>query len=288
MTKGFLSTISLFAISAVAVPMALDAPAFGNATKTGQVPTSSPEYEVGRCGFIKTVYVTETPAPSPAVVTVEIQVVTPTTSSQQSTPTVEAAAPVAPAPEAPKAPEAPAPEAPKAPEAPEAPKAPETQEAPKAPEAPAPEAKAPESDATPAAPPAPAEKAPETNTPVTPPSDGGNADPLSGAANVVHKGEATYYSPDGAAGACGNYNTDSDKVVALPYQLYDALKGSKQSRCNDKIRITYNGKTVDATVADRCPGCLASEGHLDLSTSLFEELADTALGVIKPIYWEFL
>ena len=36
-----------------------------------------------------------------------------------------------------------------------------------------------------------------------------------------YSGQATWYYPDGAPGACGIQYTSSDQVVALPESLYD-------------------------------------------------------------------
>jgi len=302
MTKGFWSALSLFAVSAVAVPMAFDGQGSVSTTQSGLETTTTSASRTNRCGrSTTTVFVTEIPA----VVTIDVQIVSPTQQAACTTsadiapvaaepakaPEVDTPPPAAPAPEAPKQPEAPEVDTPPAP-TPEAPK-PEAHEV-DTPPAPAPEAPKTETETSQA--PAPTENTSENIAPVTPPSDGGNSGPITGAANVVHKGRATNYSPEGAAGACGEYNSDSDKVVALPFELYDELKNSKQSRCGSKIRVTYNGKTVEGTVADRCPGCgldesyggLSGLSHLDLSTGFFAEFADPIEGFIQPIYWEFV
>jgi len=313
MTKGFWSALSLFAVSAVAVPMAFDGQESSVSTTTSSLETTSSTANTSRCGRLTTtVYVTETPA----VVTLDIQIVSPVsqqatcTFSTESAPVTsetvkapEVETPPAPAPEAPQEPEAPkvdtpapAPEAPETPKEPEAPEVDTPAPAPEAPkvDTPAPAPEAAKVDTPPA--PAHTESASDNIAPVTPPSDGGNSGPITGAAGVVHKGRATYYSPEGAAGACGEYNSDSDKVVALPFELYDELKNSKQSRCGSGIRVTYNGKTVEGKVADRCPGCGLDESfrgeselsHLDLSEGFFAALADPSEGFIQPIYWEFV
>merc|ERR1712093_762127 len=75
-----------------------------------------------------------------------------------------------------------------------------------------------------------------------------------------NSGQATFFYQNGNPGACGNYNKDSAKVVALDYRMY-----SNGDHCGK----TVNGKSVVATVADMCPSC-ASSGSLDLSTGAFD------------------
>ncbi|RPD62744.1 hypothetical protein L226DRAFT_568551 [Lentinus tigrinus ALCF2SS1-7] len=82
-------------------------------------------------------------------------------------------------------------------------------------------------------------------------------------------------------GACGEYNVDSDKIIALSSDIY-----SNGKYCNDKVTIknTANGKTATATVRDECPGCGAND--IDMSPSLFEELGDLDTGVLT-VTWDF-
>ncbi|KAL6717261.1 hypothetical protein ACLMJK_005176 [Lecanora helva] len=90
---------------------------------------------------------------------------------------------------------------------------------------------------------------------------------------IDHTGHATFYEQNGAAGSCGQYNSDSSQIIALsPYW-------NVASYCGRKIKITNNGggqnnngagKTVVATVEDTCPGC--GENDLDLSHGAFQAL----------------
>ncbi|PWN19687.1 barwin-like endoglucanase, partial [Microstroma glucosiphilum] len=95
-----------------------------------------------------------------------------------------------------------------------------------------------------------------------------------------YKGQATWYTQDGNAGSCGNYNSDSAMIVAVTESMM------KSSLCGKKVTIknTANGNTQTATIADTCPGCESQS--LDLSTGLFSALADADmdLGVLK-IEW---
>lgn len=92
-------------------------------------------------------------------------------------------------------------------------------------------------------------------------------------------GHGTWFTQNGNAGACGNYNKDSSFVVALDSRIYT------QSLCGKTIHLTNtdNGHTVTAIVADECPTC-ASSHSVDLSVAAFKALAAQSVGDI-PISW---
>ncbi|KAH9065085.1 RlpA-like double-psi beta-barrel-protein domain-containing protein-containing protein [Lactarius deliciosus] len=81
----------------------------------------------------------------------------------------------------------------------------------------------------------------------------------------------TYYV-DGT-GACGHFNQPSDFIVALNADQYGS-----GGNCGKTITITYGGKSTQAVIMDRCPGC--PFGGLDLSQGLFSFFASTDLGTI--------
>ena len=99
-------------------------------------------------------------------------------------------------------------------------------------------------------------------------------------------GEGTYYDPE--MGACGNVNSGDEKVVAISQYLFDKYtpngNPNKNSLCGKKINASYEGKTVEVTIVDRCVGC--KEHDLDLSPSAFADIADKGLGRID-ITWEW-
>ncbi|KAL7004900.1 hypothetical protein EMMF5_005513 [Cystobasidiomycetes sp. EMM_F5] len=99
-------------------------------------------------------------------------------------------------------------------------------------------------------------------------------------------GQATWFTQEGVAGACGTVHSDSDSIVALKTDLY-GWTGQKSQYCGRSLTITNlaNSKTATATVADACPGC-ASYYSLDLSTGLFQQLGDMNTGVLQ-ISWHF-
>lgn len=91
-------------------------------------------------------------------------------------------------------------------------------------------------------------------------------------------GKGTFFQPN--QGACGKWNTPNDKIVALSADIYQG-----GSHCFQGVRICHDGKCVDAKVADLCPGC--DHTSLDMTSSLFKELAKPEIGVID-IQWSFV
>ncbi|KAJ7076748.1 RlpA-like double-psi beta-barrel-protein domain-containing protein-containing protein [Mycena belliarum] len=81
-------------------------------------------------------------------------------------------------------------------------------------------------------------------------------------------GPATWYSPNGGFGACGQPIQNGDFAVALSSANY-----------------ADNGKSINAVVRDLCPGC-ASNG-IDLTQGAFSALANLDLGVIQVV-WNFV
>ncbi|RDW68249.1 hypothetical protein BP5796_08906 [Coleophoma crateriformis] len=107
-------------------------------------------------------------------------------------------------------------------------------------------------------------------------------------------GDLTYYAP--GLGACGITSSSTDAICAVSHIIFDAAQGSSSNPnanplCGKKIRITrYNEavnaeRSVDVTVVDRCVGCVADD--LDLSLSMFTQLADEGLGRVTGT-WAWL
>ncbi|CAE6414533.1 unnamed protein product [Rhizoctonia solani] len=109
----------------------------------------------------------------------------------------------------------------------------------------------------------------------------------SGGGDVIKGGFATYFEQGANAGACGDFHSDGDSVVALDYRRYGPLN-QKSSDCGRKVRITNtkNGKSVTAIVADACPSCI-NDNCLDLSHGAFDQIATRKEGMV-PIEWEFI
>ncbi|KAL8293327.1 hypothetical protein RQP46_000028 [Phenoliferia psychrophenolica] len=109
-----------------------------------------------------------------------------------------------------------------------------------------------------------------------------------GSGGSSYTGTVSYFYQEGGTGACGTAHSDSDLIVALASGLYDT-----DSHCGDTVTITNtgtilsNGKSVVATVADRCPGCQArSDYSLDLSTGAFDSIGSEATGILN-ISWYY-
>ncbi|KAJ7134797.1 RlpA-like double-psi beta-barrel-protein domain-containing protein-containing protein [Mycena epipterygia] len=100
---------------------------------------------------------------------------------------------------------------------------------------------------------------------------------------VTHVGRGTWYNPSAGEGNCGFFDSDSSPVVAISKERYDANGGEN---CNQWIAITNtaNGKVAYGKTRDSCQSCDTSS--LDMSPSLFEELAPLSTGVLK-ISWHF-
>ncbi|KAI0388447.1 RlpA-like double-psi beta-barrel-protein domain-containing protein-containing protein [Xylariaceae sp. FL0594] len=92
-----------------------------------------------------------------------------------------------------------------------------------------------------------------------------------------YDGELTYYAP--GLGACGWINADSEAVVAVSPSQYDGACGKTIT-----IRTKDGSKTAHAKVVDKCPGC--ASGTIDVSSSVFETLADLSVGRTK-VSWSF-
>lgn len=97
----------------------------------------------------------------------------------------------------------------------------------------------------------------------------------------AYSGQATWFTQDGNAGSCGNYNSDYTNLVALSYSQ---VNGGAHCGQYVNIKNTANGRTVTAIVADTCPGC--GYGSLDLSLGAFDALGSRDQGVL-PISWSF-
>ncbi|KAI0633429.1 RlpA-like double-psi beta-barrel-protein domain-containing protein-containing protein, partial [Trametes polyzona] len=86
--------------------------------------------------------------------------------------------------------------------------------------------------------------------------------------------------PDVGYGACGAINQNTDYVVALSASQY-----SGGANCHRRVSIHYNGKSVDATVADLCAGC--GSGSIDMSPVVFQQLAPLSVGRLHGVTWNF-
>jgi len=97
-------------------------------------------------------------------------------------------------------------------------------------------------------------------------------------------GEITFYSLGTVS--CGQTYGDGDAVVALSTLVMTKFQGNNpnnNSLCGKTIHVTLNGKTVSGKVVDTCMGCAAN--NVDLSPSLFSQLADFGAGRVDGATW---
>lgn len=214
----------------------------------------------------------EQPTEAPAAPAPEAPAAAPTSEAAPApAPSSEAPAP-APTPETPKSAEQPLPAPSPSPanfaadEKPEA--APSPSPAPEPTTSEAAPAPAPEPTTSEAPAPTTSEAAPEPS-PSAPSTGGGSGD---------HTGEATFY--DTGMGSCGITSTDSDFIVALNKDMWQAgmIDGNPNHNtlCGKKLTAHRGGKSVTVTVTDMCPGC--ASGDLDLSPAAFNALASPSEG----------
>ncbi|KAG1841125.1 hypothetical protein DFJ58DRAFT_688826 [Suillus subalutaceus] len=89
----------------------------------------------------------------------------------------------------------------------------------------------------------------------------------------------TFY--DVGLGACGQYSSPGDFIVALNVAQYGG--GFPGPQCFKSITISFGGKTAQATIMDECMGC--PYGGLDFSIGLFSHFASEAAGVLYGSWW---
>ncbi|KAF2086073.1 hypothetical protein K490DRAFT_44944 [Saccharata proteae CBS 121410] len=109
-------------------------------------------------------------------------------------------------------------------------------------------------------------------------------------------GDLTWYET--GLGSCGISSGSSDAIVAISHSVFDdpALAGftdlvatadpNSNPMCGKKVRIYGSTGTYEATVVDRCTGCVA--GDLDLSHGFFQTVTGESDGRIGGTKWEYI
>ncbi|RHZ82892.1 hypothetical protein Glove_103g75 [Diversispora epigaea] len=94
-------------------------------------------------------------------------------------------------------------------------------------------------------------------------------------------GETTFY--DIGLGACGTYNTNSEFVCAMPFEMFDPSPNGNPNlnpNCGKEVIVSRKVggvvKSVRVICVDRCAGC--KFGDIDLSPAAFNIIATPAEG----------
>jgi hypothetical protein len=134
-----------------------------------------------------------------------------------------------------------------------------------------------------------AEAEPETEeAPVAPVQQEKVAKPQSGSSSggsATKQGEFTYY--DIGQGACGEDDSgkdDSINIVALSHLLMGP-SSNDNPMCGKTISIKANGKTVQATVKDKCMGCAMND--IDVSRKVYNEIWGSLDSGRTEVEWWF-
>lgn len=116
-------------------------------------------------------------------------------------------------------------------------------------------------------------------------SGGGSSDGGSGSGGTKYNGDITYYAL--GMGSCGfddSGKDHSDNIVAVSSQLM-GIQSNGNPMCDKTITIRANGKTIQATVRDKCPSC--APGDIDGSEKMFIELFGSLDAGRQKIEWWF-
>jgi len=82
-------------------------------------------------------------------------------------------------------------------------------------------------------------------------------------------------------------------IAAVSYKLFDGFEGFDNSNpnrnpiCGRRVRATYEGKSVEVAVVDRCAGC-EDACALDFSMAAFEKLSAFSAGRIHGVTWSWI
>ncbi len=100
-------------------------------------------------------------------------------------------------------------------------------------------------------------------------------------ATPSNTGVATYYTWADGGGNCSFDPTPNDLMVAAMNHIDYA--GS--AVCGSSVSITGPKGRVTVRIVDQCPDC--PQGHIDLSTQAFAQIADISAGIV-PIKWRYV
>jgi hypothetical protein len=103
--------------------------------------------------------------------------------------------------------------------------------------------------------------------------------------SASYNGDITYYAL--GMGSCGIDDSGKDKsdnIVAVSAQLMGA-QSNGNPMCGKTISVRANGKTIQATIHDKCPSCAI--GDIDGTEKMFVELFGSLDAGRQKIEWWF-
>ncbi|KAJ7580176.1 plant expansin [Mycena floridula] len=110
----------------------------------------------------------------------------------------------------------------------------------------------------------------------------------------MQTGDGTYYIT--GLGACGFTSAGTDMIAAVSHEFFDAYANpepgnpNKSEICNKKVQVSFQGKSIEVAIVDRCGGCTGST-DLDFSSTAFQALAPDGtlnLGRLQGITWQII
>ena len=105
--------------------------------------------------------------------------------------------------------------------------------------------------------------------------------------SVQYSGKGTWFTD--TYGACNIvWDAETQPIVALnAHQMGTESWGN--TVCGKVVQIvnTSNGKSVQATIVDKCPGNECAYGSLDLSPAAFQQIGDLDTGILN-IEWHYV
>jgi len=114
------------------------------------------------------------------------------------------------------------------------------------------------------------------------------------APEIIHNagakvGDATYYGT--GMGACGIVSNDNSMIAAASRLLFDSFPGATANPnlnpiCGRKVRATYEGRSVEVEIVDRCEACAMHD--LDFSPAAYDKLGAKELGRLHGMTWEWI
>jgi hypothetical protein len=109
---------------------------------------------------------------------------------------------------------------------------------------------------------------------------------IEGCAPVQNFDDGFSYGPCNINGNIGVKYTSESKY-------WVAINGAKE-HCGKQIRVNYEGRTLDLTVMDECPGCGAGNTKIDVGLEALVELTGSkevacSIGRTQPdVTWDFI